>query len=96
MKPEVINKYKEKGGVYIGRGSYWGNPYPINESIGDTREVVIAKYKYYLRELYKEDKAKFIKELSLLSGEKLSCFCKPKPCHGDVIVEVWEILIGGQ
>ncbi len=94
MKLEVINKYKEKGGVYIGRGSYWGNPYPINESTGDTREVVIAKYKHHLRKLYKEDKVIFIKELSKLSGNKLSCFCKPKPCHGDVIVEVWEILIG--
>lgn len=94
MKPEVINKYKEKGGVYIGRGSYWGNPYPIDVSIGYTREVVIAKYKLHLRKLYKEDKDKFMKELSKLSGNKLSCFCKPKPCHGDIIVEVWEILIG--
>ena len=94
MKPEVINKYKEKGGIYIGRGSYWGNPYPINNDIGDTRDVVIGRYKDHLRKLYSEDKELFMRELGKLSGSKLSCFCKPQPCHGDVIVEVWEILIG--
>jgi hypothetical protein len=96
MKPVVINKYKESGGIYIGRGSYWGNPYPINNEIGDTREVVIARYKDHLRELYKQDKVRFMSELEKLSGNKLSCFCKPKACHGDIIVEVWEVLIGGK
>lgn len=96
MQPEVINKYKESGGVYIGRGSYWGNPYPIDVSTGRTREVVIAMYKTHLRKLYSEDKQRFLCELNKLSGQKLSCFCKPRACHGDVIVEVWNILMGGE
>ena len=90
--PVVVNKYKEDYDVYIGRGSYWGNPFPINESIGDTREVVIQKYKEHIRGLYRQDSAMFLDELGKLTGKKLGCFCKPKPCHGDVIVEVWDIL----
>jgi hypothetical protein len=51
-------------------------------------------YKTHLRKLYSDDKQLFMRELSKLSGNKLSCSCKPKACHGDVIVEVWDILIG--
>lgn len=99
--PVVVNKYKESYDIYIGRGSYWGNPYTHIKGkstkaayIVDTREEAILKYKEYLRELYKQDKDTFMKELESLSGKTLGCFCKPKSCHGDTIVEVWEKLIG--
>lgn len=28
-KTTVVNKYKEDYDVYIGRGSKWGNPFPL-------------------------------------------------------------------
>lgn len=49
-----VNIHKDKNyDIYIGRsgkGRYnkYGNPYPINDSIGETRDVVIAKHKIYL------------------------------------------------
>ncbi|CAM0109666.1 unknown function [Vibrio phage 166E36-1] len=92
--PITVNKYKEPYDVYIGRGSYWGNPFPINEISGDTREVVIERYREHLRGLYSKDKGLFMSELNKLYGCRLGCFCKPKACHGDVIVEVYEKLIG--
>jgi hypothetical protein len=33
-----------------------------------------------------EDRQFFTRVLDLY-GKRLGCFCKPKPCHGDVIVE---------
>ena len=89
--PLVVNKYKTpEFDVYIRRGSYWGNPFPINKDIGHTREFVIEQYRIHLRNLYRKDKHRFMAELSLLEGKTLGCFCKPQACHGDVIVEAFD------
>ena len=69
---------------YIGRGSYWGNPYSMFED-GDDRQEVIRKFKYDF------DYEKFPhiekKEVYKLAGKRLGCFCKPDACHGDVLAE---------
>jgi len=69
---------------YIGRGSYWGNPYSMFAE-GDSREEVIRKYKYDF------DNEKFPKkeksEVYKLAGKRLGCFCKPYACHGDVLAD---------
>ncbi|WPH64848.1 hypothetical protein [Vibrio phage vB_VpaP_SJSY21] len=88
--PTVVNKYKEDYDIYIGRGSFWGNPFPIDED--SPREDVIRRYRDHLRGLYRDDKSKFLNELMKLNGKKLGCFCKPQPCHGDVIVEIFSKL----
>jgi hypothetical protein len=67
---------------YIGRGSYWGNPYSMYET-GDERDDVIRKYKYdFDRELFPKKKKS---EVYKLAGKRLGCFCKPQTCHGDVL-----------
>lgn len=78
----VVNKYKDSYDVYIGRGSFWGNPFIIGKD-GD-REDVIKKYRQHLwKQIQKGD---VTKEMLLeLRGKRLGCFCKPKACHGDVI-----------
>lgn|SRR5690554_427799 len=75
---------------YIGRGSDWGNPYSMYEFDPDadeesnSREEVIRKYKYdFDRSLLKRTQS----EALALAGKRLGCFCKPGPCHGDVIAE---------
>ncbi|QIQ20241.1 DUF4326 domain-containing protein [Zophobihabitans entericus] len=75
---------------YIGRGSYWGNPYSIYEvedlDKGETpRENVIRKFKYDFEHdcLLNRDKNKVYE----LAGKRLGCFCKPEACHGDVIAD---------
>lgn len=85
----VVNKYKESYDVYIGRGSIWGNPFAINESVGDTRDVVIEKFRKHLFSQLVEGKIK-IEQLRELDGKTLGCFCKPKACHGDIIVAAVE------
>ena len=67
---------------YIGRGSYWGNPYSMYED-GEDREEVIRKYKYDFD--YEKFPNKEKSEVYKLAGKRLGCFCKPQPCHGDVL-----------
>jgi hypothetical protein len=76
----VVNVYKEKYEVYIGRGSPWGNPFRIGKD--GTREEVIEKYEQYL----KVNKC-LLFALHTLKGKTLGCYCKPLPCHGDVLVK---------
>ncbi|MGX4641987.1 DUF4326 domain-containing protein [Massilia sp. SYSU DXS3249] len=67
---------------YIGRGSYWGNPYSMFAE-GESREEVIRKYKYDFD--YEKFPNKKKSEVFKLAGKRLGCFCKPEACHGDVL-----------
>jgi len=80
----VVNIRKEEADVYIGRGSSFGNPFVIGKD-GD-RERVIGKYQVYFYSRLSSDEA-FKQQVLALRGKKLGCYCKPKACHGDVIVE---------
>ena len=91
MKTTVVNIRRERFDVYIGRGSPFGNPMRVGEMIDSkpepvTRDEAIAWYRQYFHEKLKVNPG--FKELVLdLRGKRLGCFCKPFPCHGDVIVE---------
>jgi len=67
---------------YIGRGSYWGNPYSMFAE-GESRDEVIRKFKYDFDFDKFPNKKK--SEVYKLAGKRLGCFCKPDPCHGDVL-----------
>ena len=57
-----------------------GNPYSIGKD--GSRKDVIEKYRKYLL-----SNKKLLNDLHELEGKVLGCWCKPKPCHGDVLVE---------
>jgi hypothetical protein len=78
---KVVNLRKKKYDIYIGRGSKWGNPFVIGRDGG--RDEVIEKYKQYIL-----NKSELLKCLPELNGKILGCFCKPKACHGDILVEL--------
>lgn len=86
MTPTVVNKYKEEYDVYIGRGSKWGNPFVISPQFD--RATVIELYR---KHLFREIKQGNITrtDFEQLSGKRLGCFCKPKACHGDVIINAY-------
>lgn len=78
----VVNVRNYKGGyVPIFRGTMWGNPY--REGIDGTRDEVIDKYEKYIR-----SNPVLLAELPKLEGEVLGCYCKPKRCHGDVLIKL--------
>lgn len=81
--PKVYNKrdkdYPEDA-VYVGRPTRWGNPYIVK--VHGTREEVVEKYKAGLD----PDAIRQIKEE--LRGKDLICWCAPKACHADVLLEI--------
>lgn len=90
----VVNKYKEPFDVYIGRGSVWGNDYshlPETKASHkvDTRDEAVECYRDQLWDSICSGKIT-IDMLKSLNGKRLGCFCKPKSCHGDIIVKAVE------
>ena len=85
---KVRNKDKDEDfDVYIGRGTLFGNPFPIeHEPDGNKRKVVIEKFRVYFHEEIVSNPEK-LKVLLSLKGLRLGCHCKPLPCHGDVIAD---------
>lgn len=69
---------------YIGRGSYWGNPYSMFAE-GESREEVIRKFKYDFD--FEKFPNKKKSEVYKIAGKRLGCFCKPDACHGDVLAD---------
>ncbi|OBQ55188.1 DUF4326 domain-containing protein [Halodesulfovibrio spirochaetisodalis] len=69
---------------YIGRGSYWGNPYSMYEE-GEDRDSVMQKYRYDFENDKFLNKSK--EEVFKLHGKWLGCYCKPEACHGDILAE---------
>lgn len=85
----VVNKYhKIPYDVYIGRGSIWGNPFSHLENTKaiykvETREEAVEKYREWIL-----NQPKLLNKLHRLKGKTLGCYCKPKSCHGDVLIEL--------
>ena len=86
----VVNKNKEPFDIYIGRGSKWGNPFTHiknketkAEFIVDSRSESITKYKEWI-----SNQPELLNALEELRDKRLGCFCKPKACHGDILVEL--------
>lgn len=75
--PVVNRHHRVPFDVYIGRGSQWGNPFPLSEG---SREEVIRSYEKYLRA-----DARLLSAVAELHGKTLGCFCAPAPCHGDIL-----------
>ena len=76
----VVNLRKEPYDVYIGRGSKWGNPYVIGRD--GTRFEVVRKYQTYLY-----NNPQLLESLLEREGKRLGCYCAPKLCHGNILIE---------
>jgi hypothetical protein len=87
MTPRVVHCKREEFDVYIGRGSKWGNPYShkegtLAEHVVGSRTEAIQKFEEYL--LSNEE---LMGSLDELKGKILGCWCKPKSCHGDILLK---------
>ena len=79
----VVNLRHEFYDVRIDRRSKWGNPFRIGPD--GTRAEVIAKYRAWI-----QTQPHLLASLGELNGRRLGCWCAPRPCHGDVLVELAE------
>ncbi|MGI9585266.1 MAG: DUF4326 domain-containing protein, partial [Acidimicrobiia bacterium] len=77
--------------IYIGRavpehgipGSKWGNPFVMRDESDAEREQAIAAYRNWIIR-----QPELMASLEDLRDKRLGCWCAPKPCHGDVLVEL--------
>ena len=80
--------------VMIGRPSIWGNPWGIEpahyidwDHVVDSRNEAIANFRKYITE---GDGKYLLDKLGELTDKILICFCYPKRCHGEVLIELWK------
>lgn len=84
----VVHCKREAYDVYIGRPSRWGNPFSHKKGTLakyqiDSREDAIQRYREWV-----VGQPDLMKDLYKLRGKVLGCWCKPSPCHGDVLAEL--------
>ena len=96
-KTSVVRIRNERGqcvqdcDVYIGRAvtrggwdlahSEWNNPFTVRDwgQLGS-----LSRYEYHIR----YERPDLLSRLPELVGKRLGCWCKPEPCHGDVLVKL--------
>ncbi len=85
----VVNmKNDDTWEICVDRTTIWGNPYSHKDGTlakfkTETRQESIIKFKEYLL-----DNPELLAKLPELQGKVLGCWCKPKSCHGDVLLEL--------
>ncbi|KKL75362.1 hypothetical protein LCGC14_2055700 [marine sediment metagenome] len=82
-KPKVLHRNSigvPRDAVYVGRPTKWGNPYLIGRD--GTRKAVIWKYQLWL-----EGNEDLLAALPELRGKTLTCWCAPRACHADILLE---------
>ena len=92
--PRVYNKHHGDapvGAVYVGRGSGFGNPFSHLKSSKalwkvNTREEAVEAYRTWVLDPARA--VLYYKIREELKGKDLVCFCAPKPCHADILLQI--------
>jgi hypothetical protein len=85
-----------EGAVYVGRGSKWGNPYPVGKGLWTptgwvaeaSHEDAVASFTDDIRwgacDVPEPEEIR-----AELAGKDLACWCPlDQPCHADVLLEL--------
>jgi hypothetical protein len=88
MFPQIFNLQfakpsSPKDDIIIDRTTKWGNPYHVH-SYG--RPLALKLYRAYLWNRIQNNEIS-LTELAKLANKNLWCWCKPKDCHGDILLE---------
>ena len=92
----VGNKKQGARGIYVGRPSPLGNPFPLHRE--EERSAVIRDYEEWLAEELRDlssPASREIHRLAELARKQnlcLVCFCAPKACHADIIKRTIEAI----
>ncbi len=80
------NKQIPEPSLYVGRGTPLGNPFTVQKHGPGALEL-------YRRHLWQKIRGRDVAVLAAMGAitakHSLVCSCKPRPCHGDVIVRAW-------
>jgi len=96
VRTTVVHNLHDEYDVYIGRevpdhglrASKWGNPFVMEDGSDAERERAIAAYREWLLM-----QPELLASLDELRGQRLGCWCVPKRCHGDVLIELIEAVL---
>lgn len=88
MKTVVVHCKKSSYDIYIGRPSKWGNPFTHKQgtqaqTVVPTVEEAIKRYEEWVRQ-----QPELMASLHEIKGKVIACWCKPGPCHGDVLAKL--------
>jgi uncharacterized protein DUF4326 len=92
----VGNKKHGARGIYVGRPSPLGNPFPLQ--CEEQRAAVICDYEDWLAEQLLDPSSPASSEIHRLAALArkqdicLVCFCAPKACHADIIKRTIEAI----
>lgn len=82
-----MSRHGREGVTPIDRSTRFGNPFRLEKDGGEySREGSIEAYREWFSEKVEND-PEFRQAVENLRGKTLGCWCKPKACHGDVVVE---------
>ena len=97
LLPRVVNIHRRRGvpwqsfDCYIGRAvkrggwnleaSIWANPFKVEP--GRPPGSALSAYEQHVR-----SNPALMHQIPSLMGKTLGCWCKPNPCHGDVLVKL--------
>lgn len=100
---QILNRShypNNRNGVYCGRPSILGNPFThiktkktLAEHLVESREQSIISYQQYFDEQirtntkFQNEINRLIKIYKITNRLTLICWCKPLPCHVDIIRE---------
>lgn len=103
MSPQRVQRKRTKGWrmpentLYVGRGSKWGNPYPVGSmhpsGDGETWVVLSAENSVSMYRSHLEERLwgrpSLASQVAELAGKNLACWCPLyQPCHADVLLEL--------
>ena len=78
-----IGRQIQRGGWSLSQ-SDWANPFTIKQC-GSAQEAILL-YEKYIR----NERPDLLQRIPDLYGKTLGCWCKPGPCHGDILVKLFE------
>ncbi len=84
---KVVHLVHTNYDVRIDRMTKWGNPFIIGPD-GDRADVII-KYAAWIK-----TQPELMDSLYELKGKTLGCWCAPRACHGDILIELCKIAKG--
>lgn len=106
MTTTVVNKNTSAYDIYIGRERnsrfHFGNPFTHKEGtlasvVLKSRAEAVQTYRDWLngskwQSIEPERRTWILANLPKLRNKRLGCFCKPLACHGDVLVELCNVV----
>jgi len=92
MPAKVVHCKREPYDLLIDRTTLFGNPFRIG--VDGTRKEVVLKHRHWITGVFGPDvirgydRRKVREEIVKRPNEVFGCWCAPRACHGDSLLEI--------